>query len=627
MLPSIAIALCTAAAAAVLLAGSGEPAPIPQSPASAMPSRGKPADEPVRLGLIEFNYSLYNAREIDLSIESLRQALAPRALEVKRYSAEALDREVKAGRIDFFVASAGFFWRMIPYGARSIATVVTASKPDPNFSDGAALIVPASSPARSVKDLKGLRLAASYPTAFIGYRVSMADLAARGYDCEKFFSRTTFTGSPHIHTLMHELDSGRADVTIIPACTWEEMPEIERRRFRLIGARKNTGMQCLSTTIAYPGHTFAVMNGVAPELAKAATAALLSMKSGPGQESWSIATDFTRVDQAYRLLKIGPYAYLRSPSAKRWVRENKTWLLLALLAIAGLALHAWRAEALVTRRTRELLEEEQARVRMSSELERMNQRMERMHKANIIGQLSSMISHELAQPLAAIRYYCEGARDLLADPVKNAALLSHCNEKVSSQADRAIAIINKVRSYAKATATREERVDLCRTLESVLQELKVKGISKVQVTRIMPTELPARGDPLELELLLWNLLKNATEAALKKPSPSIVIMSRENGGHAEIRIENTGPALDEDEMRRFTLPLASSKQGGLGLGVAIARSIAESSGGGISFTARSSGGLSALVWLPLWKAESIEKNRGRLLDERKGKKPGHRADC
>lgn len=607
LLPGLAIALCAVAAAVVLFFGAspGPRAAAAQAPEVTVPSR--PADAPVRLGLIEFNYSLYNAREIDATIERLRQALAPRTLHVRRMRAEELDAEVRAGNIDFFVASAGFYWRMIPYGARSIASVVNASKPDPNRSDGAVFVVPAESSARSLADLKGLTLAASYPTAFIGYRTAMAEIAEKGYDYERFFSRTIFTGSPHIHTLVHALDAGQADVTIIPACTWEEMPEADRARYRLIGVRRDAGMRCFTSTPAYPGHTMAVMNGVSPEVAKTVTETLLSMKGRPNAESWSVATDFTPVDRAYRLLRIGPYAYLRDKSLRHWVQENRTAILLVLLAIAGLAFHAWRSEALVLRRTRELRDEERARTEALRELEGMNQRMERMHRANIVGQLSSMISHELAQPLAAIRYYCEGEKELLADPAGNAAMLLRCNAKAASQVDRAIAIVAKVRSYAKAGARREDRVDLSATLKSVLAELSVKGIGRVRVEKRMPPALFVKGDALELELLLWNLLKNATEAALAAPAPSIMIVGREEEGRAFLRIENSGAALTDDDLQRLVSPLSSAKAGGLGLGVSIVRSIAESTGGGIAFEARAAGGLSALVRLPLWSAGEQER--------------------
>ena len=281
-----------------------------------------------------------------------------------------------------------------------------------------------------------------------------------------------------------------------------------------------------------------------------------------------------------------------------------------LPAAAGIVLGAltlFLLDELVRRRTAQLRAEESAREQASRSLEELNQRMERMHKANIVGQLSSMISHELAQPLAAIRYYCEGERELLRSPAERAEALATCNERISSQADRAIAIVEKVRSYARSEATREERVDLARTLSQVLTELRVKGIGKVEVSRLIPSSLPVRGDPLELELLFWNLLKNATEAALRSPQPRIRIEAGCTAGRAEVVIENSGPPMTAEDMERLSSPLSSGSRGGLGLGDAIARSIAESSGGGIEFSSLPAGGLSARVRLPAWEERAADK--------------------
>lgn len=96
------------------------------------------------------------------------------------------------------------------------------------------------------------------------------------------------------------------------------------------------------------------MNGVQPEVAKRVVETLLSMKRGDRHESWSVATDFTAVDRAYRLLKIGPYAYLREPTFKHWLREHRTSVLILLILVGALSLHAWRSDVLVLRRTEEL---------------------------------------------------------------------------------------------------------------------------------------------------------------------------------------------------------------------------------------------------------------------------------
>ena len=86
-------------------------------------------------------------------------------------------------------------------------------------------------------------------------------------------------------------------------------------------------------------------------------------------------------------------------------------------------------------------------------------------------------------------------------------LLASSLEKIRVQTDRMGAIVGKVRSYAKSDAKRDDRVDFSGTLTTVLSELRVKGIGNVKVASSVPVGLAVRGDPLEIELLLWNLLK------------------------------------------------------------------------------------------------------------------------
>ncbi|MDD7441189.1 MAG: PhnD/SsuA/transferrin family substrate-binding protein [Sutterellaceae bacterium] len=601
--PALPLAVCFLAAVFLVAYTFGvsvqEPAPGFSIPASSVPSSpaARSGDGPVRLGLVRFSYAERNAREIDHTVELLRKAFAPRELLVKELSAEDLDRAVRSGKVDFFVASSGFYWRMIPYGARNLATLVSARRPDPNRSDAAAFVVRSESPAKDLADLKGKVLSASYPTAFIGYRIAMAEVARRGFDPERFFSRVNFAGAPYVEPIMEKLANGNADAAIIPACAWESWPEDERKKYRLLDAEKKPGIGCLATTDAYPGHTLAVMNGVSPRLARDAVQTLLEMKGG--EDYWSIATDFTPVDRAYRLLKLGPYAHLREATFRSWVTEHRTALLFILLLIAGLALHAIRSDTLVRRRTEELRAEEAGREAAARELSSLNERMERMHKLNVVAQLSSMISHELAQPLAAVRYYGEGAAELLKSDEPDRAMLQECCRKSIAQTDRAIAIVEKVRSYAKHGGTRSDRVDLASTLRQVLSELRAKGIERAKVESDVAGPLVVRGDALELELLLWNILKNALEAALETPDPRIRIEGGSHGGTALLSIRNSGKPLTEEDVSRIVSPLESTKGTGLGLGVGIASSIAESTGGGIEFLPNPGGGLEARIRLPL----------------------------
>ena len=121
------------------------------------------------------------------TLHYLQKELVPWKVEAKVYSSADLEKAIKDGSIDFFYASAGFFYRMLPFGVRDIATVVTAEKPVPNFGTAGAFITQRDrKDIKSIEDMKGKSFVANYECAFHGYRIGMADLAFRGYDPDNF---------------------------------------------------------------------------------------------------------------------------------------------------------------------------------------------------------------------------------------------------------------------------------------------------------------------------------------------------------------------------------------------------------------------------------------------------------
>lgn len=166
-----------------------------------------------------------------------------------------------------------------------------------------------------------------------------------------------------------------------------------------------------------------VLEGSAPGAAHVIARTLLSIKEIAPGHHWGVATDLRPVNRLYRELKIENFAYLRDITFKDWLTKNLAWCVLAAAMILGLAFHSWRVGYLVRVRTAELeasIEEER---KSQFRLEEMRGRMERMQKATIVGQLSNLIAHELAQPLAAVQYYLDGMKTLLSRQPLNTAML------------------------------------------------------------------------------------------------------------------------------------------------------------------------------------------------------------
>lgn len=557
-------------------------------------------DQPLHIGIITLSNTLESKRAINETMLHLQQVFAPQPVVSEVMTTEALEAGIRAGTIDAFVASPGYYARMAQYGAISVATMISNHAPDPNNGTACVFLVRNNDligdEITSIADLRGKRLSASFSTAFMGYRSGLAEIAHAGFDPESFFSETLFYGTASNEGVTARLDAGEADVAFVTSCWLESLPEAQQSRYRVVSPRIDA-LKCVHSTRTYPNIMFAVTQGAYPGAAHLIAKTLLSMEKLSGGYHWGLATDMRSVDRAYRELKLENYAYLRDWSVKRWLQAHWHWVFIALMAVLGLAWHSWRVGVLVKRRTAELVTTMEERNRAQQKADELRERTERLQKATIVGQLSNMIAHELAQPLTALKNYCAGQKSLLERPELDRAMLKMslgCMEKVIS---RTVAIVDKVRSYNKGGMKRGTGVDLEAALHTVATGLNPGLRSRVHITVTGLSHVWVTGDPLEIELLFTNLLKNASEAAAETPEALVRVAMRREGEHIVATIENSGPALTDEAIVKMQTPFTTTKASGHGLGVSIAMALAEASGGNLAFRRREAGGLIAEVTL------------------------------
>ena len=555
--------------------------------------------KPLKLGIITLSETPETMQAIDTTIEAIRQTFAPYAIEVEhRVPSRQLEEEIQSGRIDAFIASSGFFWRMQQYGAISVATLISDRQPNPNQGVAATALVRRDSPYRTFDDLKGTKLSASYATAFMSYRTALAEIAHRGYDPEHFFSDIHYLGDTFNSFIAERLMNGAADVAFVRACWLETQSEEIRKAFRVLEPRTDDDLLCAHSTRTYPNLMVAVTQGSAPGAAHLISRTLLNMPPTASGIHWGLATDMRPVDRLYRELKIENYAYLRETTIERWISEHWHTLLLTLVCVLGLAVHSWRVGYLVKKRTSEL-SRLLTNYRVSEErFEKLHRRMERLQKAAVVGQLSNLIAHELAQPLAAVRYYCDGLKALVDSsetPDKN--LLRMSAEGVDEALCRTHDIVDRVRNYAKSEVRRDSAVNVSQAAAAVLSGIGPALREKTDYQSAVPTDLCVRADALELELLLNNLLKNAFEAAVLADHPFVCLSAKTDGAVVTVTVENSGRTVTNEVFSELKTPLITSKKAGHGLGIPIAIALAEASGGRLAFRQRPAGGLTATLTL------------------------------
>jgi two-component system sensor histidine kinase TtrS len=293
----------------------------------------------------------------------------------------------------------------------------------------------------------------------------------------------------------------------------------------------------------------------------------------------------------------------------RWLITHWQVPAFVALLLLGLLLHSWRTSVLVRKRTAQLSSALTERENAQAEIQSLSERMESLHKVTVVGQLSSMVAHELAQPLSVIQYYCESQRDILKNKPINERLLNISRVGIEKALARTRSIVDKVRSYNRGNTSRDDSVDVEASVKRVCATLNAELLRKTSFNVLCKPALSVRADKLELELILSNLLKNALEASNEASHPVVIIEAFPCADQVVVRVENSGKVLSEEDFHRLKTPLLSSKATGLGLGVTIASALAEANGGQIQFKARPEGGLIAVV--TLLSAASLPENASR----------------
>ena len=241
-----------------------------------------------------------------------------------------------------------------------------------------------------------------------------------------------------------------------------------------------------------------------------------------------------------------------------------------------------------------------SRKEAEAELERLQARSLKMTRLNSAGALASTIAHEINQPLTTIANYTSAAARM-AERLDGAGGLVGVLRDVSHEAVRAGDIIRKLRRFLARGEVEQQRSSVEALVRNAARlALGERVSSKALQVEIAPTADDVDVDPVQLEQILANLLRNAAEATAGVPEPVIRVRARPHGADRTcICVEDNGPGVAQ-EADLFS-PFVSTKVDGLGVGLAIARTIIEGHGGRIWHEARAEGGAVFLLTVPRYQ--------------------------
>jgi len=204
-----------------------------------------------------------------------------------------------------------------------------------------------------------------------------------------------------------------------------------------------------------------------------------------------------------------------------------------------------------------------------------------------MGEMASSVAHELNQPLTAITNYCNGmVSRVKAESIQKDDLVAAL-QKTARQAERAGQIIHRIRNFVKRSEPQRQAAQARQIVDDAVElagiELRRRNVAiHTYVAQRMP-ELSV--DPILIEQVVMNLLKNAAEAIDNAQLPSsrrhieLRVVPRhtpEEGGVIEFSVTDMGPGLKEEVIGRLYEAFFSTKAEGLGIGLSLCRSIVES---------------------------------------------------
>ena len=300
------------------------------------------------------------------------------------------------------------------------------------------------------------------------------------------------------------------------------------------------------------------------------------------------------------------------PSQLRVVRSGINWALATALLLACGGVSYWAMHQRRRRREERLAFDRELESRIAQRTQQLSEtnrilrttqnELVQAGKLAMLGQMAAGMTHELNQPLAAIRAFADNARTFLerGQPEQAANNLGH----IGDASARMGAIISQLKGFARKDET-VGPVDFGRAVRSsaFLLESESKRRNVAVEIDTGTEQLMVAGDTVRIEQVLINLLRNALDAVEGTPQPRVSIVLSREGSDGVARISDSGPGIPQEVAAHLFEPFFTTKPAGqgLGLGLAISSSIVQAMNGRLTARNLDGGGAQFELRLPLIK--------------------------
>lgn len=558
----------------------------------------------------------YFKATIDAIDKTVREA--DKFLVLKFLDRETISAMLADGEIDFLISESDFYASLaFEDKIKAIAMLWRAQAKSPSYSAASTIVVNTENEKiYTLTDIAtgSYRVAATSSDSFAGFTIAKEPFAEKNLSWQAAFKNIVFTSNRNPLEVLNAVKTGTADVGIVPACFIEQVMirnQAHLSDYRVINPQPVTEMACQHSTNAYPSLMVSYRNGVDSNYILDMTNALLGLKL-PFGTTWSMPENTRELYDLMYHLRIGPYNNVTYSAIYRTFSENRTIFITAIFLIVAGFFYNLIISVEVASRTKALKRALAEKDRISKQQEQTNEYISRLERTGIVGQMSSMIAHELKQPLATVSNYSRGLLRRIERGSADKDTIVKVLKEIEYHTERANDIVDHVRSYAKPHEVKREEHDLRDIVAKTVATFEKSGRTTVPVIVEGERHALVEADDWEIELALLNLLKNSADAfteihpAMRDEDEDVIRIRIED--HEDtwwIRVIDNAKLVDESFTEQFFQKLETTKAHGLGLGLSIVSSLAERHAGRV--WAEPNPGRGVIVTIELPKYQPIEE--------------------